>query len=413
MPCPIGQEDHGTSDLVSMPQSLSPRPTKLARVQHVRGAGRWHSRLHHGHAPKHSSNSCSSTSTGCRRATLALVRATPCLLCNRPTCHPVGESCIAIIWFRRRHAPTALVGATLAVHSAAPLFLRHTPACLPVREAISAIVGICRGRWLCWLAADVVDPAAPRLFVRRPHRVLPNCAIERVDRSRWGRRWYKGRQSGWQSGWHSRWRCGRWRRRLCWERSGRDCRCGLWQSCGRTASSHACTAEVLLSLGPRSLPRRKANLAIVRQRRCHARQQPAEQRDQQQETQKTAARDDASEISPRPHHIEISATSDIFVSRLLHVLTLATTNVSHGAITSATSAADATSSGFLPRGNASRATPSSSTVGHTSVSTGRTCNGTAVSPGWPSYADGTHPGSSVGASSGVHAGHTLTLRKGR
>merc|ERR1712176_749302 len=28
MQCPIGQEDHGTSDLVSMPHSLSPRPKK-------------------------------------------------------------------------------------------------------------------------------------------------------------------------------------------------------------------------------------------------------------------------------------------------------------------------------------------------------------------------------------------------
>merc|ERR1712110_1176066 len=123
----------------------------------------------------HSSSLCSGTSASCWWAALALVRTAPRLLRNGPTCHPIGKSCITIVWFGRSQTPTTRVGAAFAVNPAAPLLLGHRPACLPVRESVGAVVGIRRGRLLRRLATDVVDPAAPLLLGLVPRQVLPHC----------------------------------------------------------------------------------------------------------------------------------------------------------------------------------------------------------------------------------------------
>merc|ERR1719203_1558451 len=130
------------------------------------------------------------------------------------------------------------------VDSAAPLLLGHRPACLPIRETIGTIVGVCRGRWLCRLATDVVHPAAPILLSLLPREILADGAIEWIDRPRWGR-WRRHRRGGRRSGW--------WRRRLRRKGRRRNRRCGLWQSC---AATHTCghAAIILLILGPRLHP---------------------------------------------------------------------------------------------------------------------------------------------------------------
>merc|ERR1719189_751979 len=66
-----------------------------------------------------------STPTCCWWATLAFIAATPSLLCHGPTCHPICETSIAIVWLGRRHTAAALIRASLAVDSAAPFLLGH------------------------------------------------------------------------------------------------------------------------------------------------------------------------------------------------------------------------------------------------------------------------------------------------
>jgi len=207
----------------------------------------------------------SSTSSSCWRTALALVRTAPSLLGNAPACHPIGKSGVAIVrltWCAdgAADATTALVRATFAMHPAAPLLLGDTPANLPIRETILAIVWICR-RWrLSGLPTDVVNPAAPLLLGPIPREILAYCAIVWVNGSCWGRRRRRRpRRCGWRRprprrcGWR-RWRRRRWRRGWrCWERSWRNCRRGLWQSCGRAAPANHLAAVVLLRLRPHSV----------------------------------------------------------------------------------------------------------------------------------------------------------------
>merc|ERR1740123_1304228 len=263
------------------------------------------------------SSMCLRTSTSCWWAALALVGTAPSFLCYTPTCHPIGKSGIAIVWFRGRHASTTLIGAALTVDSAAPLLLSHRPACLPIRETIGTIVGVCRGRRLCRLATDVVHPAAPILLSLLPREVLADGAIEWIDRPRRGCRPCH-RRGGWRSGWR-RWWLRREGRR--WNRRRR-----LRQSRSCASPANCRTAKVLLRLGPLSLPSR-ALQAIKWQSRRWSRKQPAEQRNQQQKAQKTATRDEASEVPPRPHNIEITTTSDILVGGLLNVVAVASPDI--------------------------------------------------------------------------------------
>merc|ERR1719150_3491180 len=223
----------------------------------------------------------------------------------------------------------------------APLLLGNGPSRLPVREPILAIVRICWGRRLRRLATNVVDPAAPLLLCMVPREVLPDGAIVWIDRSCGGSRCDR---PGWRRD-RPGWRCGRWPRRrwrgrrrgwrrwrLRGERRGWDCRRCLWQSCSRATPANGHTAVILLRLGPRPLDeisattQAHASLAIVRQRGGQARQEPEQQRDEQQETQKTAARDNASKIPPRPHDVEVSSGTNVLVGGLLDVLPLPSSN---------------------------------------------------------------------------------------
>merc|ERR1719411_1571505 len=330
----------------------SPEQTNLKRALHTIDTRRWPLGQRHGH--ERAPYSGSSATSSCWGATLAPVRTTPSLLRNRPSSHPIGEPSIAIIGLRRRHATSTLVRAALAVNSTAPLLLRNGPAGLPVCETILAIVGV-RGCWgLGGLATDVADPAAPLLLGLIPCEVLADCAIVWVNGSTWG--WRSGRsgqqrgQSGWRRGRRRGWRRGEWCRR--------DCECSLRQGRGRATPTHSRAAIVFLRLGPRPLDElittlhthaaSHACLTIVRQRRGQTREQPEQQRYQQQETRNA---DDASEISPRPHHIEVSAVPDVLVGGFLDVLSLAGANVRQGATSCASSATNTASSALLARPN--------------------------------------------------------------
>merc|ERR1719336_1333392 len=242
----------------------------------------------------------------------------------------------------------------------APLLLGDRPARLPIREPVRAIVRICWGRRLRRLAANVVVTAAPLLLGSVPREILTHSAVVWIDRShgsrrRWRRRPRRGPRGG---------RCGRrrrWRRR---EWRGWDCRRGLWQGCGRATPANCHAAVVFLRLGPGHLdhvvapsevtpsevaPRAHASPTIVWQRGGRARQEPEQKREEQQETQKTAACDDASEVSLWAP--EISSVADILVRRFLRVATLASAHVGQRAIASATPTSDTTSSAVLPRSN--------------------------------------------------------------
>jgi len=131
----------------------------------------------------------SSAPTSCRRATLALIFATPRLFPNTPSCHPIRVSGNAIIRLRCGCA-TNLTRAALAMDFAAPRFLANRPTHLPIGKAISAIVRVCRPgwcnrsnrnhwhhrrrlgnhdrRWSCWWASLVVHLAAPSLLASTP-----------------------------------------------------------------------------------------------------------------------------------------------------------------------------------------------------------------------------------------------------
>merc|ERR1719336_726843 len=248
----------------------------------------------------------------------------------------------------------------------APLLLGDRPARLPIREPVRAIVRICWGRRLRRLAANVVVTAAPLLFGSVPREILTHSAVVWIDRSR-GSRWRCGRRHEWTRRWRlrpRRGRCGRRRRRRRREWRGWDCRRGLWQSCGRATPANCHAAVVFLRLGPGHLdhvvapsevtpsevaPRAHASPTIVWQRGGRARQEPEQKREEQQETQKTAACDDASEVSLWAP--EISSVADILVRRFLRVATLASAHVGQRAIASATPTSDTASSAVLPRSN--------------------------------------------------------------
>jgi len=232
----------------------------------------------------------SRASTGCWWTSFALVGATPCFLGDRPTCHPIRESSVTIVWLRGRHTSTTLVRATLTMDAAAPFLFRHRPTGLPICEAICAIVGVRRGRRLRGLATNVVYPAAPTLLGSIPCEILPDGAIVRIDwpgwhhraghwrqphRSRW-RRWPRGWRRWRRCGWRGRWRC--------WEGSGRNRHWSLWKGCRRAAPANCHTAIVPLRLGPHPLHHAcvphapfASHATIVWLRCCGPRQQPAEE----------------------------------------------------------------------------------------------------------------------------------------
>jgi len=179
---------------------------------------------------------CSSAPACCWWATLAAVLAAPILLGEGPSCLPICESSVAVIW-QRGGCASACSRATFTVHLATPCLLCNRPSCLPVGESIGAIVWISRrwrgyhDRWLHdrwpdnhrwrnnrwrnnrWRssgrATDVMDPAAPRLLITSPRRDSPNCAIVGIALWPWG-------------GWH----CDRRRRRSRWRRGLLD---QLWR----------------------------------------------------------------------------------------------------------------------------------------------------------------------------------------
>jgi len=240
---------------------MAPRPAPKSCISHLTSLG-------------------SGASSSCRWAALALVRTAPGLLGHRPACHPIGESSITIVWLRRRHAPSTLIWATLSMNSAAPLLLGHRPSRLPICESILAIVRIDWAWWFCRLTTDMMIAAAPCLLGSVPSLVHSHGAIVWINRS--------GCRGGWHgrpSGRPSRGLRGRGRGWRCGKRSGWDCRHRLWQSCGwdrRATTTHCCTTEVLLRLGPRQFcGRSEAGIAIVRQGCRRTSQQPAEQRNEQ------------------------------------------------------------------------------------------------------------------------------------
>merc|ERR1719433_376378 len=306
----------------------------------------------------------------------------PFLLGNGPSGHPVGEPSIAIVRLGRRHATPTLVRAALSMNSTAPFLLGHGPPGLPVCETILAVVGVC-GCWgLGGLTTDVVDSATPLLLGLIPSEVLADCTIVWINRPSWSRRCGRhGRPRG-QSGW---WR-GRRRGRRRWEWCWGDCDRGLRQGCGRATPAHSRAAIVLLRLGPRPLDEQIPTLqthayaAVVWQRRGQTREQPEEQRYQQQETRNA---DDASEISPRPHHIEVSAIPDVLVGGLLDVLSLAGANVRQGATSCATSATNTASSALLAWPHTASTAVSCSATSSSSVPTVPSRNYAAIATGWP------------------------------
>merc|ERR1719221_1788100 len=304
----------------------------------VRGARRWQECQHLDYATR---PSC--TTSCCRWTPFALVCTAPGLLGHGPTCHPIGEAGIAIVWLRGSHASASLVWAAFPMDPATPLLLGYRPTCLPVRESILTVVWVGWARWLCRLTTDVVVIAAPSLLGRVPRHVLPDGAIVWVHWSRRccgpdrgqsrrlrGRR--RGRRSGRRSG----------------EGRGRHCHCGSRQSCRRTTATHCGAAVIFLGLRPRVLDASQAGFAVIRWRR--AGQQPTQQRDQQQETPTQA--DNTCEISPRPHHIEVPAASDVSVSGLLDVLSLASANIGQSTAPCSTATCDATGCAVFSRPNA-------------------------------------------------------------
>merc|ERR1712157_138824 len=164
-----------------------------------------------------------------------------------------------------------------------------------------------------WRAAAMVDSAAPLLLVGSPSDLRIDCAVEWVNRSMSRRR--SRRQSQRRS----------WRR--SWRGGGRNGGRGLRESCG-AAPSLCCAAELLLGWRPISLPLCETRLAIVWQRSRRPTQQPQKKWDQEQQAQKTARRNQASEISARSNNIEIAATADVLVCGLLNVISLAMAHVS-------------------------------------------------------------------------------------
>lgn len=207
-------------------------------------AGRWRK----GQRCSSSLVGLSSTTSSCWRATLASIRAAPLLLGNTPTSHPVGESCIAIVWSSggdNGSATGCLPRATLSMHPATPFLLANRPSHDPIGEAVSTIVWVGRGGWYDghwhqhrgdWLrASHVVDPAAPRLLICFPHVWRVHCTIERINWTDRPRRWRRARR--WLRWWGCWWRG--WRRCRWWSRLN------YWRLGGATDSTGAATILLL------------------------------------------------------------------------------------------------------------------------------------------------------------------------
>merc|ERR1719251_195702 len=237
-------EDGASAGVESVPLKAS-----LSGARHADGTGRWQLRQCCSH--DNPQRSRSGTSSSCRRAPLAFVGTTPCLLRNRPALHPIGKSCITIVWLGRRDASSTLVWAAFAMDPTAPLLLGDRPTCLPIRETICAIVGIRWSRRLRRLATDVLVLTAPGLLALVPCKILPDGAIVGIDRSCWcrWRCWRRQRPSRRPRRRRRRWRSW-WRRG---KRCGRNCLWCLWQSCGRAPPTNGHTAIIFLRLGPCSL----------------------------------------------------------------------------------------------------------------------------------------------------------------
>merc|ERR1719203_1128184 len=96
---------------------------------------------------------------------------------------------------------------------------------------------------------------------------------------------------------------------------------------------------------------------------------PAKQRNEQQQTQKTATRDDACEISPWPCHIEVPTMPNIFVGGLLNVLTLSAANIGETTTPCTATTTHTASCAVFPRPNAASASAASCACISTCIST--------------------------------------------
>jgi len=229
-----------------------------------------------------------------------------------------------------------------------------------------------------------MDTAAPRFLVRCPSVLCINSAVERIDWPRRCRGWSRRRRGWW-----------------CWEWRRWHCHRGLWQSCSLATTAHGHTAIVFLRLGPRGLYHRCASepsLAIERQRRRRTRQQPAEQRDKQQEAKKA---DEAREVSPRPHHVEVSSVAHILVCRLLHILALAIAHIRQGATACTPTTCDATCGALLSRPDPTSNPIATSATRRTRESTCRSCNYPTMATGCGREASSTHSASTIRAVHGA------------
>jgi len=221
---------------------------------------------------------------------------------------------------------------------AAPFLFRDTPTSLPVRKTVVAIVWISwprrndrlhhwwknrlhrwhddLGRRGGWWATAVMNPTAPGFFISRPGVLGIDSAIEWVHwSSRCCRRcWRRRRRRGW---------------RRCWERRRRYRNKRHRQSRGRATPAHGHAAVIFLLLRPHRVIGADwaTHSAIPWLGGAASRQQPEEKRKQQQETQKAAARDEASEIPPRPHDVEVTSETNILVVGFLDVLSLPSANI--------------------------------------------------------------------------------------
>jgi len=111
-----------------------------------RKMARMRQRLDHALHAK-SVQSCSSAPSRSNRATFPSIRAAPLLLRLAPPSHPIGVTCVAIVW-RRSCADwsASLTRAALTMVRAAPTLLLRTPPCLPIAITLSAVVRVGEGR---------------------------------------------------------------------------------------------------------------------------------------------------------------------------------------------------------------------------------------------------------------------------
>merc|ERR1719394_1249880 len=104
-------------------------------------------------------------------------------------------------------------------------------------------------------------------------------------------------------------------------------------------------------------------------------------------------RDDACEISPWPHYIEISPTPNIFIGRLLDVFALASTNVRQGSIACAATACDTTGGAVLPRSNATTSSASCRAPTSSDKPTTGPCDDSTIAATCPGHTGSSHSAS--------------------